>query len=170
MKLAITLHHGEKEGAQTGPGAVAVLLRLPPGLSGAGGRFWGAGGRILAPGLSGDHGAADVQLEVRSPGRALAHARPHQSADVVAHFALEPFKGAGHLFPEPFGVGLVPGAELRFGVVLALQLGDATPDPRLRVLALHRQPDPVRDVLRHPRALHFFVLFLIDEELSSAAG
>lgn len=146
-----------------------MLLRLPPGPSGAGGRFWGAGDPILPSGLSGGHGAADVQLEVRSPGRAFAHAGPHQSADVVAHFALEPFKGAGHLLPEPFGVGLVPGAELRFGVVLALQLGDATPDTRLRVLALHRQPDCVRHVLRHPRALHFYVLFFIDEELSSAA-
>lgn len=115
-----------------------MLLRLPPGLSGAGGRFWSAGERILPSGLSGDHGGADVQLEVRSPGRAFAHAGPHQSAVVVAHFALEPFKRAGHLFPEPFGIGLVPRAELRFGVVLALQVGDATPDTRLRVLALHR--------------------------------
>lgn len=29
VKLAVTFHHGEKEGAQTDPGAVAVLLRLP---------------------------------------------------------------------------------------------------------------------------------------------
>lgn len=170
VKLAVTFHHGEKEGAQTDPGAVAVLLRLPAGLGGAGGRFWGAGVRILPPGLSRGHRAADVQLEVRPPGRAFAHAGPDQGADVVAHFALELFKGAGHLFPEAFGVGLVPRAELRLAVVLALQLGDATPDARLGVLALHRQPDRVRDVLRHPGALHLPVLLLIDEELSSAGG
>lgn len=29
VKLAVTFHHGEEEGAQTDPGAVAVLLRLP---------------------------------------------------------------------------------------------------------------------------------------------
>lgn len=29
VKLAVTFHHGEKELAQTDPGAVAVLLRLP---------------------------------------------------------------------------------------------------------------------------------------------
>lgn len=115
-----------------------MLLRLPAGLRGAGGRFWSAGARILPSGLSGDHGAADVQLEVRSPGRAFAHAGPNQGADVVAHFALESFKRAGHLFPEAFGVGLVRRAELRFGVVMALQVGNATLDARLRVLALHR--------------------------------
>lgn len=137
-KLAVTFHHGEEEGAQTDPGAVAVFLRHPERLVGAGGRFWGAGARILLSGLSRDRDAARVQLEVRVPGRASAHAGPDQGADVVAHFALELFERAGHLFPEPFRVGLVPRAELRFGGVLTLQVGDATPDAPLGILALHR--------------------------------
>lgn len=167
VNLAVIFHHGEKEGAQADPGAVAVLLCLLAGLSGAGGRPWGAGAWVVTSGLSGDHGGSDVQLEVRSPWRAFAHSGPHQGAGVVAHFGLEPFEGAGHLSPEAFGVGPVPGAELRFAVVLALQLGDASPDARLRILALHRQPDRVGDVLRHPRALHLPVRLLIDQELSS---
>lgn len=168
VQLAVPFHRGEEEGAQTGPGAVAALLRPPARLRAAGGRLRGAGARIPLSGLGRHHGAADVQLEVRSPGCASAHAGPDQGVGVVAHFALELLKRAAHLFPEAFWVGLVPRAELRFALVLALQLGDAAPDARLGVLALHRQPASVRDVLRHPRALHLSVWLPMDEELSSA--
>lgn len=132
MNLAVTFHHGEEEFAQTDPGAVAVLLRFPARLSGAGGRFWGP-----LSGLGRDDGGAEVQLEVRCPGRAFAQAGLDQGAVVGAHSAGELFKRSGHLFPEGFGVGLVPGAELRFAVVLAPQLGDATRDARPWVLAVH---------------------------------
>lgn len=186
MKLTVvTLKHGEKESAQIGPRAAAVLLSLPAGVrapcagcrcgrtrSGRGGARWQRRGCLRFSGLSGDDGAADVQLEVRIPGRALTHAGPHQRAVVFAHFALQPFKRAAHLFPEALGVGQVARAALWFGVVLTLQIGDASFDARLPVLAFDRQPDRVRDVFRPPRALHLATIIpfsiIIEGELSPA--
>lgn len=158
LKLTVlTLQHGEEEGAHTGPRAAAVLLSRLPVVralcAGRRSRGGGAGprwGGLRVSGLSGETGGGDVQLE----GHAFTHAGLQQRAVVPAHFALEPFERAGHLFPEALGVGPVARAGLRFGVVFTLHVGDPAFDARLRVLAFDQQLHRIPGVSRRPRALH----------------
>lgn len=178
--LAVVAQELVEERAEARPRGAALLLGPPArvlapravcrrdGARGGAGPRW----RRPDPALRGRHGGVDVQLEVRVPARALAHAGPHQRALVLAHLRLQLLEASRHLLPEGLAVGQVALAGARVASVLALHFRHPPSDARLRVLALDRYSDRVLDVSSRPGALHADVLVQLvrEGELSSASG